>query len=285
MNSRNLQNYSLAATMLFAAGCGVAERHQATITRTWPAAAIHRVEVHEVDGAISVDAGSADTISLVADVRSRGVKPKPDMENQGFFETTVSGDTLIIGRKQHVTMRMPIFRMNDVTVDYTLHVPKSVALELRTVNGRVASRGVDGGCRVATVNGAVDVSSSGTNELVATTVNGPVRARFIDDFQGAQLKTVNGRVVAVLPPTASFATDFAQVNGDVEASFPLNIHSHPGSRRVSGEVNGGKHELRIVTVNGDIKVETGAVAPVAPAAPAAPAAPVAPASSASPSTR
>jgi len=27
--------------------------------------------------------------------------------------------------------------------------------------------------------------------------------------------------------------------GDVEAAFPLSIHSHPGSRRVSGEVNGG----------------------------------------------
>jgi len=58
----------------------------------------------------------------------------------------------------------------------------------------------------------------------------------------------------------SFSGDFSQVNGDVEAAFPLNIHSHPGSRRVSGEVNGGRYALRITTVNGDIKVDTGKAA-------------------------
>jgi hypothetical protein len=45
------------------------------------------------------------------------------------------------------------------------------------------------------------------------------------------------------------------VNGDFEASFPLSIHSNPGSRRVSGEVNGGKYELQITTVNGDVEVQ------------------------------
>ena len=58
------------------------------------------------------------------------------------------------------------------------------------------------------------------------------------------MKTVNGGVTAALPPSASFTGDFSQVNGDFEAAFPLNIHSHPGSRRVSGEVNGGRYELQ-----------------------------------------
>ncbi len=77
----------------------------------------------------------------------------------------------------------------------------------------------------------------------------------------------------MLPPSASFTGDFTQVNGDVEAAFPLNIHSHPGSRRVSGEVNGGRYSLHIVTVNGDIKVENGGVPPAPPAPPALPAPP------------
>ena len=114
---------------------------------------------------------------------------------------------------------------------------------------------------------SVDLETAGTQEVSAHTVNGRVRAKFLQSFQGANLKTVNGSVDAVLPPTASFACDVAQVNGDFEASFPLSIHSHPGSRRVSGEVNGGKYDLRIVTVNGDIHLE-GGVAPKPPAAPA-----------------
>src|SRR5205814_654444 len=109
-----------------------------------------------------------------------------------------------------------------------------------------------------------------TKEVTAKSVNGRILCTFKKDFQGAVFKTVNGRVVAVLPPNASFYGDFTQVNGDFEAAFPLDIHSHPGSRRVSGEVNGGKYELKITTVNGDIKVENNGV-PVPPAPPAVPA--------------
>ena len=105
-------------------------------------------------------------------------------------------------------------------------------------------------------------------------VNGRISAHFMKDFHGASFKTVNGRVVAVLPPNASFTGDFTQVNGDVEAAFPLSIHSHPGSRRVSGEVNGGRYSLHITTVNGDIKVENGG--PVVPPTPPPPAPPASP---------
>jgi len=134
---------------------------------------------------------------------------------------------------------------------------------------------VDGETRATTVNGVVEIETAGTNEVEARAVNGIIRAHFLKDFHGASFKTVNGRVVAVLPPSASFTGDFTQINGDVEAAFPLNIHSHPGSRRVSGEVNGGRYSLRITTVNGDIKLENGGPAAPAPPAPP-PAAPPAP---------
>jgi hypothetical protein len=270
MNSRNRAIYSLAAVLL-AAGCGVtAERHVAHVTRQWPAGQVHAIRVHEVDGTINVTAGSGDAIALNADVRSR-FAPKSNQENQGYFTTELEGDTLVIGRRnEHHGIHF--FRFgNDTHVDYELRVPASVSLDLHTVNGRIASRGIGGSTRATTVNGSVNIESPGTSEVEAHTVNGRIEARFISSFQGAALKTVNGGVTAVLPQNASFSGDFSQVNGDVEAAFPLNIHSHPGSRRVSGEVNGGRYELRITTVNGDIKIDTAApVVPVAPVAPLAP---------------
>jgi hypothetical protein len=177
-------------------------------------------------------------------------------------------------KKHHVNVSW--FGTDDVNIDYTLRVPQQVALDLTTVNGRIATRGVDGEMAATTVNGTLDLETSGTRELVANAVNGRVKARFLRDFQGARLKTVNGSVEAVLPPTASFACDLTQVNGDFEASFPLSIHSHPGRRRVSGEVNGGRFDLQITTVNGDIQIENGtdhgmsvpAVQPIPPAPPA-----------------
>jgi hypothetical protein len=81
---------------------------------------------------------------------------------------------------------------------------------------------------------------------------------------------VNGGVEALLPGSASFTCDLSQVNGDFEASFPLSIHSHPGSRRVSGQVNGGQFELQITTVNGDVEVQHIPLPPTLPRAPSAP---------------
>lgn len=121
-----------------------------------------------------------------------------------------------------------------------------------------------GETNATTVNGVIDLETDGTSEVSAKSVNGYIEAHFLKDFRGATLKTVNGRVVAVLPRDASFCGNFSQVNGDFEAKFPLNIHSTPGSRRVSGQVNGGKYELRIVTVNGDIKIDNGAPIPPMP---------------------
>ena len=284
MNSRNRTIYSLLVAMILIGGCAKRERYATTITRTWPAAAIHRLEIREVDGTVTVTGSPTDTVSLTANVRSRGVAPKKNEENQGFFRTSVDGDTLSIGRRnhEHVTISFPFMRGNDISVDYTLHVPQSVALEVRTVNGRIVTKGVDGETQLITVNGPIDVETQGTSELSAKTVNGRVMARFLHDFQGARLKTVNGEVRAVLPASASFSGDFSQVNGDFEASFPMNIHSNPGSRRVSGQVNGGRYELKISTVNGDIQVENGPVPPAPPAMPSLPAAPVVPAPPAAP---
>lgn len=285
MNSRKRTLYLLAAISLLTLGCGAAgERRTDTITRSWPAGAIKRVDVHGVDGNVDVTAGGSNEIALLAHVRSRGVEPKPNLDNKGYFDTSVEGDTLAIGEQRGVHSRGRWFFLstNDVQVDYELRVPSTVDLEVKTVNGRVATRGTSGEIQAHTVNGSVDVETAGSREVELGSVNGRVQARFLTDFAGARLKTVNGSVHAVFPPSASFACDLSQVNGDFEAAFPLSIHSHPGSRRVSGEVNGGRHDLRIVTVNGDIRLENGN--PSAPAAPAPPAAPSSTTSPAAPPT-
>jgi hypothetical protein len=272
MNSRKTVIYSLTVALV-TAGCFVrGERREVRIVRSWPAAAIHRLEVREVDGTISVEATPSNEIKLVANVRARGKAPNPRAENQGYFKTDVEGDTLVIGRNRE--RRFHIFGVNDVRIDYELKVPESIAVDLRTVNGRIATRGVAGETSATTVNGEVEIETPGSSEVEAHAINGRVSAKFVHDFHGAVLRTVNGRVVAVLPQNASFSGDFAQVNGDVEAAFPLSIHSHRGSRRVSGEVNGGRYSLRITTVNGDIKIDT-VTAPPAPVVPETPAAPTA----------
>jgi hypothetical protein len=267
----------LLGALLLVVGCAAGERRYEVIQRQWPASAIHTVEVDGVDGSLSVEAGTADTVTLVARVRSVGVEPRKREDNHGYFETDLSGDTLRIGQQRsRVHIGFPFIFRAKMEIDYELRVPPTVALDLKMINGRIASRGVNGATEVTTVNGPIEVETGGSNELNARTVNGSVHAKFLTDFRGARLKTVNGGVEALLPSTASFTCDLSQVNGDFEASFPLSIHSHPGSRRVSGQVNGGQFELQITTVNGDVEVQHVAPPrpPAAPKPPAPPAPPV-----------
>jgi DUF4097 and DUF4098 domain-containing protein YvlB len=134
-------------------------------------------------------------------------------------------------------------------------VPQSVSLDVNTVSGRIATHGsFEGETDATSVNGSIDVEASGASELSAATVNGRVKAKFLRSFQGAKFRSVNGAIEATLPDDASFAVSLSQVNGGFEAAFPLSIHSSPGSRRVSGEVNGGRFDLKIVTVNGDVEL-------------------------------
>lgn len=269
MNRQNRKLYLLPLVMLAVLGCGRAEGHSArgdrssdavvTITRNWPAAGVRELKVFEVDGSINVEAAATDQISLVATARG-DLEVKKGVENDGLFQTTLEGDTLRIGREEErrggkFRLRIPIlFGHNDKRIDYVLKVPPTVTLQMITVNGKIITRGVEGETQATTVNGRIDVETAGLQPLRATTVNGRVKATFTRDFQGARFNSVNGGVEVFFPQNASFAVDLSQVNGDFEASFPLNIHSNPGSRRVSGEVNGGRHDLKITTVNGDVEL-------------------------------
>ena len=257
MNRLSTKVSLLGALLLTACGAEsiVGPTRTATVARSWPAAAIQVIKVTEVSGSVRVEAGTTNEISLEATARGRRLKPKPGVENEGLFRTEIDGDMLSISRG-HRKKNFTFFfgDSDDVSISYVLRVPPTVSLDVRTVNGRIATRGMEGETEASTVNGTIDVEVAGLKELSATTVNGRVRAKFTRSFQGAKFRTVNGEVEAILPNDASFSVDLAQVNGDFEASFPLSIHSQPGSRRVSGEVNGGQHRLKIVTVNGDVEL-------------------------------
>ena len=262
MNRSNRILYLLAVAVV-ATSCGREGRHHShlgeqsvTINREWPAAGINHLRVFEVAGNVKIEAAPVDKITLVANA-SGELDIKKGAENDGLFETKITDGTLSIGRhRERKGFEIPFLfdDDDDVEIDYTLKVPPTVSLDMNTVNGRIATKGVEGETRAVTVNGSIDLENAGTHEVAAVTVNGRVRAKFTRSFQGARFKTVNGGVEASLPQSASFNVNLSQVNGDFEAAFPLNIHSNPGSRRVSGDVNGGEHELKIVTVNGDIEL-------------------------------
>src|ERR1043165_1929730 len=157
---RRRNNTLLALALLALTSCVAGERHHDQISRKWPADGIKRIDLHEVDGSVDIEGTNANEITLVASVRHRVFQVDPNKENRGYFETKVGGDTLSIGRRGERRVHfVSFFHRRDISVDYTLHVPKSVALDVKTVNGRVETRAIDGETRVVTVNGPIDLES------------------------------------------------------------------------------------------------------------------------------
>ena len=146
---------------------------------------------------------------------------------------------------------------NDVQVHFVVRVPAGVGFTARTVNGSVTALGLTGPTYAHTVNGSVDVSTSGMAE--AQTVNGSIRAELgaTSWNDPIDFRTVNGRIELSVPSNLNADLEASTVNGTIESDLPVTVHGDIGRRHLRGKINKGGSPLRLETVNGGIKITTG----------------------------
>jgi Toastrack DUF4097 len=145
-------------------------------------------------------------------------------------------------------------RDNDVRVDFTIEVPAGVVLVARTVNGKVVADDLASDIRAYSVNGAIDVSTSGIAE--ARTVNGAIHARFNNTNWTSDLEfeTVNGGITLEVGDDLNADVRAATVNGGISTDFPLTVQGRFGPKRISGTIGRGGRTLALSTVNGSIEI-------------------------------
>jgi len=142
---------------------------------------------------------------------------------------------------------------NDVVVDFTITVPAGVVFAGQTVNGDVTARSLTGDAETRTVNGSVEVATTGRAE--ASTVNGSIEATMGKaDWDDVEFTTVNGGITLTLPTGLSTDVEAQTVNGDLESDFPLTIIGKFGRHRMNGTIGQGGRRMKLVTVNGDIRL-------------------------------
>jgi hypothetical protein len=218
------------------------------------------VEIKGVNGAIEASPATGDEVEVTANKRGRRSDPEsvrievvehaagvticavyPDAGGQR--NECVPGD----GGRMNA-------RDNDVQVHFSVRIPRGVAFAPRTVNGEVNASNLEGDVDARTVNGSIELSTSGHAE--AQTVNGSIRARAgRADWTGdASFKTVNGSITVTLPSSASAEVKAATVNGEIETDFPLTVSGRVSRRRLSGTIGSGGRSLELETVNGSIQL-------------------------------
>lgn len=143
---------------------------------------------------------------------------------------------------------------NDVRVDFEVKVPAGVRFVARTVNGSVRTDDLDGPIEAYTVNGEVEISSSGT--ATASTVNGSIAARLgVSRFdEDLRFDTVNGSITLECPRRIRAEVSASTVNGGIETDFPLTVRGRLSRHRLQGRIGDGGGSLRLATVNGGIRL-------------------------------
>ena len=149
-------------------------------------------------------------------------------------------------------------RNNDVNVEFELRIPREVAFEARTVNGRIEAN-VAGKAAVSTVNGSIEIEAGTLTE--ATTVNGSIRAEVRSNTASAddiKLSTVNGSVHLNLPEGVDADVSAKTVNGGITSEFTeIEVRKKWGPRSAEGRLGHGGRELALSTVNGGIRITRG----------------------------
>jgi DUF4097 and DUF4098 domain-containing protein YvlB len=218
------------------------------------------VEIKGVNGAIEATLADGDEVEVTA--TKRGHKSDPGavhveaVEHAGGVTVCAVYPDADGGRNEcrpgeGGRMRT---RNNDTEVHFTVRIPRGVGFSPKTVNGDVEAAELEGDVDAHTVNGSIQVSTTGRAE--AETVNGSIRARAgRADWAGdAEFKTVNGSITLTLPSSTGAEVRASTVNGEIETDFPLTVSGRVSRRHLSGTIGGGGRTLEMETVNGSIQL-------------------------------
>jgi len=216
------------------------------------------VEIKGVNGAIDATLADGDEVQVSA--TKRGRKSDPDdvrieaVEHAGGVTICAVYPDVDGGRNECLPgeggrMRT---RNNDTEVHFTVRIPRGVGFSPKTVNGDVEATGLEGNVDASTVNGSIQVATTGRVE--AKTVNGSIRAQAgRADWTGdAEFKTVNGSITLTLPSSTGAEVRAETVNGEIETDFPLTVTGRISKRRLAGTIGAGGRTLELATVNGSI---------------------------------
>ena len=148
-------------------------------------------------------------------------------------------------------------RQESWSVSYRLTVPRHMGLDLKTVNGGISVRDVEGRIEFETNNGGVNLAGVG-GDVRGRTTNGGVSVDLDGpgwQGEGLDVETSNGGVTIAVPDGYSARVEAGTVNGGLRSDFPTSAGAD-GRRRRSFEatLGSGGAPIRVRTSNGGVRI-------------------------------
>ena len=231
-------------------------RAQDTWSRSYTVPAGGRVEVVNVNGAITAESTDGATVEITAERTAKGVSDDAAKELLDKVEMREEAGS----DRVRVETRPPSGRgLGSISVTYRVKVPRGVHVDVRTVNGGVRLAGLDGEVSASSTNGGIKGEVGAATRLDARTVNGGVELRLsqpLPDGSRVTLESVNGGVRLAVPEALKADVVARCVNGRVDVSdVGLTVSGEATRRRVEGQLNGGGGaRLDLGTTNGGVRL-------------------------------
>jgi DUF4097 and DUF4098 domain-containing protein YvlB len=233
------------------------------------------VDLNHIAGDVRVTTGSGNEVRVnaIKRVRHRDPEEARRLLKELRVEVTQVGPRLEI---RTVYPRVTNNRGFNGSVDYTIVVPASVAVALKTISGDVSVTGVRGEVRAETISGDVEVIST-PNLVLAKAVSGDVVARDIA-ASTLTLGTISGAVIAsalkvrtleagsvsgdvrlsdlqVERLTAKTLSGNIGFDGSLAAGGRYEFNAHSGNIRLTLPGNTVGFELDASTFNGSVRTD------------------------------
>jgi hypothetical protein len=225
------------------------------------------VRLHNINGDITVTAGSGDRVEIV------GVK----RGNRGYFddvtiEIVEAADGIVAcamfddadmecsenGLRSHGRRGDRDRDWDDVSIDMQVRLPRGMRVSAGSVSGDVAVTGAEGDVRVSSVSGDVEALRLRASSVRATSVSGDVLVS-IDALTGdgsLRFTSVSGDVVAELPRNLNADVSMRTVSGSLDTEFPITLNGRMRRNSLEARIGQGGRELDVTTVSGDVTLRT-----------------------------
>lgn len=221
-------------------------------TRSYKLAAGSRLEIINVNGKITAEAASGNSVEIRAE---RTAKAQSDEAARDLLSKIEMREEAGDGRVR-IEVRPPRMRGSGHEIKWTIKVPKGVAVDLRTTNGGVVMVGLEGDVRARATNGGIKGNGIVSSNVDASVTNGGVEIELVNapTSGSIELESVNGGVALRLPSDSKVDVTARCVNGGITVDLPLEIVGEQTRRKVEGRLNGGGARVNLETVNGGVRI-------------------------------
>jgi hypothetical protein len=211
------------------------------------------VDILNVNGPITLEAVAGSTVEVVARRQARGRSEEAAHE---LLRRLVIQDQVDANRVR-IETRPPSgsFLSGSTQVAYHVRVPAATNVVLRTTNGSLTIRRLEGRLKADIVNGAIEATDL-AGAVEGSTVNGGIDVQVVKIAAGGiRLETTNGGITVGLPRNASADVHARVANGGISfTGLSVQQTGEVGRRRVDGRLGSGGPPLSLETVNGGIDV-------------------------------